>query len=633
MSSTICYITADDSETFEKAKRLFAEHQYPIECFQSQEGPQGCDVLAHELIEGGTRIFIARGGQAVRLQGLLPALVIPLYYDFFDFYKPIMQACRVTDQVAVAGWFEQLLLFQEYKKIFPGNVRYYEFAKTQAPSLFIVQEAVRRMRQEGIQCIVGGSTVTAEARRQGMQAFRVEVSQEALFQAAREAMDYERVLKENEIWQNTSNTILSNIHEGYLFCTPDGKVIKRNAIVENMLHIPETQKGGPLTLQELGLQESVLAPLLHAGKLLNKTVNSRGYRLLFNGNAILSNNRIVRLLLTVESLDSVRSMENSLRKGIIKSGYYARYSFSDIVGKSAALQTAVETARLYAESSSTVLITGESGTGKELFAQSLHQASPRSQGPFVAINCAALPEDILESELFGYVKGTFTGARNEGKAGVFELADKGTIFLDEIGEVSLKLQAKLLRVLQEKEITRVGDNRTISIDVRVIAATNRNLMEAVRGKSFREDLFYRICVLSLDLPPLRQRKEDIPLLLDRLLEKNGRPNSHFSDTAMQALLSYDWPGNVREVGNFVERLIILEKNTFFEDTIVRRAMLQPGTPPSAAHYIEEDPDEQILQMLRECMGNRQETAKRLGISRNTLWRRLKEIEARRGKLA
>ncbi|MCI8453583.1 MAG: sigma 54-interacting transcriptional regulator [Lachnospiraceae bacterium] len=633
MSSTICYITADDFDTFEKARRLFAEHQYPIECFQSPEGPQGCDMLARELIEGGTRIFIARGGQAIRLQGLLPALVIPLYYDFFDFYKPIMQACHVTDRVAVAGWFEHLFLFREYKKIFPDNVRYYEFAKTQAPSFFIVQEAVSQMKRDGIQCVVGGSTVTKEARRQGMQTLRVEVSQEALFQAAREAIDYARVLKENEIWQNTSDTILSNVHEGYIFCTPDGKVIKINAIAENMLHIRERQKERPLTLQKLGLEESVLAPLLCAGKLVNKTVSSGGARLLFNGNAILSNNRIVRLLLTVESLNSVRSMENSLRKGIIKSGYYARYSFSDIVGKSAALRTAVETAKLYAESASTVLITGESGTGKELFAQSLHQASPRRQGPFVAINCAALPEDILESELFGYVKGAFTGARNEGKAGVFELADKGTIFLDEIGEVSLKLQAKLLRVLQEKEITRVGDSRTISVDVRVVAATNRNLMEAVRDKSFREDLFYRICVLLLALPPLRQRKEDIPFLLEKLLEKKGRPGCRFSDAAMQTLLAYDWPGNVREVENFVERLIILEKGPFFEYAIVQRAMLQPGEELLPAACTEEDPDERILQTLRACMGNRQETARRLGISRNTLWRRLKEIEARRGKLA
>lgn len=212
-----------------------------------------------------------------------------------------------------------------------------------------------------------------------------------------------------------------------------------------------------------------------------------------------------------------------------------------------------------ARSPSSVVIYGQSGTGKELFAQSIHNASPRRDYPFIAINCASIPENLLESELFGYCEGAFTGARKGGKAGYFELAHKGTLFLDEIGEMDLGLQARILRALQEKEVSRVGADHVISIDVRIISASNKRLLDLVRQNRFREDLYYRLNVLSIEIPPLRERKEDIPLLID-VLQARQQTFATLSSEALEFVSSYPWHGNVRELGNFVERISYLSKD-------------------------------------------------------------------------
>ena len=210
-------------------------------------------------------------------------------------------------------------------------------------------------------------------------------------------------------------------------------------------------------------------------------------------------------------------MENIVRTNLMKRGHTSKYDFSNIIGKSKKITETKEIARKLARSNSTLLLIGESGTGKELFAHAIHKASNKQHGPFVAVNFAALPENLLESELFGYEEGAFTGARKGGHAGLFEQAHKGTIFLDEIGDASMKIQARLLRVLQEKEVLRIGGTKIIPIDVRIIAATNKNLEDLVSAGKFREDLFYRLKVLPIRIPPLRERKEDIPLLIEKML--------------------------------------------------------------------------------------------------------------------
>jgi two-component system response regulator HydG len=312
-----------------------------------------------------------------------------------------------------------------------------------------------------------------------------------------------------------------------------------------------------------------------------------------------------------------------------------RFDLSAIIGRSPAMAQLFETIALVAPSDATVLIQGESGTGKELVANAIHQNSPRSQGPFIKLNCAALPETLLESELFGHEKGSFTGATAR-KAGRFELADKGSIFLDEIAEMAPATQAKILRVLQEKEFEPVGGGRTVKVEVRVIAATNQDLPAEIEAGKFREDLYYRLNVVQISVPPLRERGEDIALLADHFLklyaEKNQRLIKGLTPRALDVFMRYDWPGNVRELENVVERAVILTRGDMVataqlpnslqelaaEDSPLPAAALVPGKT------LKEIERQMILKTLEECKGNRTRAAEVLGIGRRTLQLKLKE---------
>lgn len=311
-----------------------------------------------------------------------------------------------------------------------------------------------------------------------------------------------------------------------------------------------------------------------------------------------------------------------------------RFNFDHIIGNSRAMRELFDTVALVAPAEATVLITGESGTGKELIANAIHLNSKRSERPLVKVNCAALPETLLESELFGHEKGAYTGATNR-KQGRFQLANNASIFLDEIGEMSLTTQAKILRVLQEREFEAVGGTQTIQVDIRIIAATNKDLEKEIAAGRFREDLFYRLNVVSLTVPPLRERQEDIPLLADyflkRYAEKNRRLIKGFSPRAMDLLMRHPWPGNVRELENVVERSVIL----------AREDMITPAQFPSVIQDLDEDEKEvgvyltpgrslkeverqMIIRTLEDTGGNRTHAAEILGISRRTLQLKLKD---------
>lgn len=317
----------------------------------------------------------------------------------------------------------------------------------------------------------------------------------------------------------------------------------------------------------------------------------------------------------------------------------AKYTWDDIIYSGPSLDTPIKLAQSAALSSSPVIIFGESGTGKELFAQAIHNASSRSEKPFVAINCSALPESLVESTFFGYVEGAFTGARRGGQAGLFEQADHGTLLLDEISEAPLDLQAKLLRVLQEHEVRRVGADRSTTVDVRIIATCNRDLVRCMDEGQFRSDLYYRLNVIDIYVPPLRQRKEDIPLLVGTTLEKlaraDGVPVPVIDEGAMFYLVNYYWPGNVRELRNVMERIVSLSPGEkiyikhlppkFIETNSFEAAPLLPvGQRATLTDRLAEAEHLMLFETLERCNGNREKTAKELGISITTLWRRLRK---------
>ena len=312
-----------------------------------------------------------------------------------------------------------------------------------------------------------------------------------------------------------------------------------------------------------------------------------------------------------------------------------RYRFENIIAKSSKMQQVIEVIKVVAKSNATVLITGETGTGKELVARAIHSQSHRCGKPFVAVSCAALPESLLESELFGHEKGSFTGAYTQ-KKGKFEVANRGTLFLDEIGEMSANIQVHLLRVLEEKEFTRVGGNEPIKVDVRVISATNRDVKEAAVNGQFREDLYYRLNVVNIELPPLRERREDIPLLAQHFLKKfaleNQKEIAGFSPEATDYLLRYEWPGNVRELENAIERAVILAKNPFVNVADLPQQNLVPACSISLEGNLKQVEKNHIQNVLTETGGNYTEAARILGISRMTLYNRTKAYGLRVKKI-
>ena len=344
------------------------------------------------------------------------------------------------------------------------------------------------------------------------------------------------------------------------------------------------------------------------------------------------------------------AVERALEKAALQKENHAlrdalddRLRLENVVGTDPRMQAIFKTVKTVADTRTTVLITGESGTGKTLLARALHALSARRSGPFVEVNCGALPESLLESELFGHVKGAFTGAVRD-KVGKFEAASGGTIFLDEIGTSSPAFQIKLLRVLQDRVIERVGDTATIPVDVRIVLATNKDLAAAVKAGEFREDLFYRIHVVAVEMPPLRERRSDIPALAEHFLRRfageHGRGELHFSDAARRALAGAAWPGNVRQLENLIERAVVLGQGPVLDVGDLPTALAGP-TVLTAAPVIPADgpilplkeallePEKRIIERaLAHCDGNRERAARLLGINRSTLFHKLRRLGIR-----
>lgn len=440
--------------------------------------------------------------------------------------------------------------------------------------------------------------------------------------------------------------IVENIQSGVLFIDNEGSIILYNhAAVEligsfqNILRrnindflIPKSS-GKNITELKKNIQN---VEYLVSGNHTQKNILSVSVSLVYG-----NEHQTIGKLVILEELKKLHQLAGKI------SGFHATYTFDSIIGKSADIIAAKNTASTIANSSSNVLILGESGVGKELFAQAIHNASSRARKPFVAINCGSLPKELIESELFGYVPGAFTGASKTGQPGKFELANGGTIFLDEIGDMPLALQTSLLRVLQTRSITRIGDTHQKSIDVRVITATNVNLLKAVENKDFRNDLYYRLNVLSIEIPPLRTRTSDIPLLSLHFLEMKNqklRKNvTNITDDAMEVLCQYNWPGNIRELENVIERAVNLSDNCFIDvknlpDNIVRKHSCSDNST-NIESINEHAPDEsypeisnqqkfllELTAALQKEKGNITNVAKSMNIPKRTLYRKIKKYQ-------
>ena len=433
--------------------------------------------------------------------------------------------------------------------------------------------------------------------------------------------------------QPCSDPILDSINEGVFTVDPEWRITAFNRAAERITGVRRQDAMGRLCSEVFRASicegACALRRTFSSGKpVVSATadiIDTRGKRIPIRISTALLRDQDGAVIGGVETFQDLSQMEQ-LRKEL-----EARYTFEDIVGRSPAMQNLFDIVPQIAASESTVLIAGDSGTGKELFARALHHLSPRNKKRFVAVNCAALPDTLLESELFGYKAGAFTDARRD-KLGRFVLADGGTIFLDEIGDVSPAMQVRLLRVLQERCVEPLGATESVKVNVRVVAATNKDLTQLVREGKFREDLFYRIRVIHLRIPALRERREDIPLLVDHLVAKfnrlQGKDIAGVSQEVMVRLMDHDYPGNVRELENIIEQAFVLCRGGLIEAQHLPAELRPPASSGASADgstNLRLAEQEMIRIVLQRNGGNRQRTAQELGIDPSTLYRKLKTI--------
>jgi sigma-54 dependent transcriptional regulator, acetoin dehydrogenase operon transcriptional activator AcoR len=451
-----------------------------------------------------------------------------------------------------------------------------------------------------------------------------------------------KILEEREAF---FDTLLETVNEAVTVVTNNGRVSHWNSAAQEMYSIPTTAIIGGQISEFFEREALTTLKMLDEGRPVRQAYHRprSGTHVLINASPVLHNGIVVGAISSEQNVTQIVRLNEELTntssqlRDLAQKISPSADPFNRIVGRGESIIQAVELARKVAASQATVLITGESGVGKELFANAIHSASPRADMPFIPINCGAIPTPLFESELFGYQGGAFTGAERKGKPGKLELAHGGTLFLDEVGELPLELQVKLLRVLQDQCFYRVGGTEPITVNTRIITATNRNLEQMISLGEFREDLYYRLNVIALDVPPLRQRPEDIPVLVQMFLQefafKYNKPIPILDPETMVSFLHYPWPGNIRELRNMTERLAILSEDQPITPLLLpitlqrynRIPLASTSTKPFSRVVADNSSDElkRISAALDRTFGNKSAAAKLLGISRGTLYYKLK----------
>jgi transcriptional regulator with PAS, ATPase and Fis domain len=577
--------------------------------------------VARRLAADGVEVVISRGVTASLIATALPDLpVVNMSTSPLDLATAIHKARKRTSRIAVLAFAPMSTGAAELGAMLGIDLIVRDLRREED-----IEEALRAVRDEGAEIVVGGYMTARVAQPLGIECLPIETMPASIVSAVEEA---KRIVHARSIEKAKSallRAVLTFTDNGIVAVDRAGLVTLINPIASRMLRVGEADAvGRPVAAiwPRVGLDK-----VMASGKpLLQQLDRLFDQDFVCNKVPITAAGKTVGAVATLNDVRQIQRMEATVRKQILATGHVAAARFDDILGQSPALLDAIALAKDFAATRATVLIQGETGTGKELFAQSIHNASARSHGPFVAVNCAALPGHLLESELFGYVPGAFTGASQKGKPGLFELAHGGTIFLDEIAEIDAATQGKLLRVLQEKKVMRLGSDQVIPVDVRVVAATNKNLRGLVDKGAFRDDLYYRINVLQVRVPPLRERREDVAPLAQAFL-KQAQPRSgrlRLSPSALEELMSHGWPGNVRELQNVITRVAATQPDEMVSAAHLRALLAEP--PADAAPWRRDDAD-QIGAALTQTHGRIGEAADLLGVSRSTLWRRMRRLRA------
>jgi len=558
-------------------------------------------------------VFVCSGNSS--LSRYLQTPFVDIKTTGYDILLALKKACNYSNEVAIViNQNNRLEHLEDISDLITMAVKQVTYSCPQD-----AVEVLQHLARDGLNNIIGPGLVCEVSRKLGMNAtliFTADGVKKTLETAVSIALSKKAETEKAERFR----VIIDFAHEGIIATDEKGTLTVFNPTAEKFTKVKRESAIGH-SIKRIHPHTEILNVIQSGIPRMQHIQTIDEIKVIANTIPIIVNDKVLGAVSTFQDIGTIQEVEENIRRNIYEKGLVAKFRLQDILGKSEQIVETNKKASLYAQRDSTILITGESGTGKELFAQGIHNASRRSKHPFVAINCQALPDNLLESELFGYEEGAFTGAKKGGKPGFFEIAHGGTIFLDEIGEISPLLQSRLLRVLEEREVMRIGSNKIIPVNIRVIAATNIDLWHMVEQKKFREDLYYRLNVLELDIPPLRKRKEDIPILVSKFISEFRKD---LKEDVVAALISnplfctYDWPGNIRELKNIIERFAVLyDRNsdlTLLINSLFKRRRLEQNLSEM----------NEIKRVLKEVIGNKSIAAKKLGISRTTLWRRLKD---------
>ncbi len=592
------------------------------ELYEAVRCIEQCDLSEKEVIicRGGTARLI---GQHVKLP------VVEVEVCAYDILRAVYK--YKNRRIAVIGADNVISGVKIIEETLGLDIAYFPFTFEDE-----IEEKVAVIRDMNIGIVVGDTVAVRIAGQKGLTVELIKSGKESVEAGIDKA---ERICAAimNEREKNSRlNAIVENLSEGIIVTDEHAKIVMFNRVAENLLQ-KSRQSVIAADLASILPEIDFDAVIRGRSDASRKLVKAQGTTLVTNTIPVMMEKECKGVAITCEDVTKIQELEQKIRQTLSKRGLVAKHRFPDIVGESESIRNAIGLAKKYARVDSTLVIYGESGTGKELFAQSIHNHSGRHNGPFIAINCATLPPSLLDSTLFGYEEGAFTGAKKGGRKGVFELAHNGTLFLDEITEMDTQIQSKILRVLQEHEIMRIGGDGIVPVNVRIIAASNKKLFHTVDANLFREDLYYRISVLNIDIPPLRERTGDCALLIrhfaERYCRKYGLPELVLENNVLERVNGYGWPGNVRQLENSVQKMVLLAENGVFREKEIpylqldQRENAKAALSPPPAGTLGEIVRGIVLTILREEGYNKTRTAKRLDITRVTLNKYLSECES------
>jgi len=613
------------------AKQICADFNLQITVIKGdlQEGLK----KGQTLVEKGTEVIISRGGTAQLLKKHLTIPVVEIKVTGYDVLHAIKKIPQNCNKIGIIGFNNIIYGAEKLSYLLGMDLNVINILKEED-----AHNKLKEAKDNNLDLIIGDQIIVHMAKQLGFNTVLIESGRESILQSIQEASEIlEAVRSEADKSKQHLNTlnqlkaVIDTAEDQLIILDSDDKIQLCNATAINFFKKSKEQLIGS------NLNQYPTEPLKYLKKtkkiIRNHLAEIDKNHVLLDYIPISTNGVITGTLIVGRDISRLQHAERIVRNELHHKGHLARYSFNDIIGDDIQFQKAIKISKVFAKSKATILIIGETGTGKEMFAQGIHNECFGSDRPFVAINCATVPENLLESELFGYAPGAFTGAKKQRKKGFFELAHGGSLFLDEIGELPLNLQSRLLRVIEERQIQPIGDDRVIPIDIRIIAATNKDLFKEVREKRFRPDLYYRLNTLQLTIPPLRERGADALVLFKHFVEKTNPdfPKNQIINQKIKNLFAeYDWQGNVRELRNLVERISILTNN--FQDVTHNITNLIEEQLIVDAHNFNDETEKEEVLSLKELQKsyikklcdskrlNQQDVAKLIGISRTTLWK-------------